>query len=69
MNAKVRFVQILMLYLLGRSHEIKEVNGKLEFVPLGGRERSVVHPLSSNNVLLAGVKQAGQRRLPGRPQR
>ena len=34
MKAKVRFVQVMMLYLLGRSNEIKEVNADLGFVPV-----------------------------------
>ncbi len=71
MKAEVRSVQVMMLYLLGRSNKITEVNTNLGFVPLRERkrERSISRPLSSNDVLLAGVKQAGQRRLPGRPQR
>lgn len=69
MKAEVRSEQVMMLYLLGRSNEIKEVNANLGCVPLRGSERSVLHSLSSNDVLLARVKQAGQRCLPGRLQR
>ena len=36
MKAEVRSEQVMMLYLLGRSNEIKEVNANLGFVPLGG---------------------------------
>lgn len=34
MKAKVTFVPVMMLYLLGRSNEIKEVNAQLGFMPV-----------------------------------